>query len=287
MSLLSSISRLVKDPPPSHVFEISEQGLAYFRDGQAGFEPFPPGTIHASPVEDNVTRADMAGSLIARVVPPNGVKKAKRPAAILLPDAAVRVSVLDFDSFPDAADEQLSLVRFRVRKTVPFDIESASVSYCVQPGLNRRGKKEVVAATISLEVLARYEALFRNAGFYPGEVTVSALSALNLYRGGEDVAVLAKLAGKSLTVMVVAAEKLKLFRCLPLEDGSEDEILAVLHPTFAYAEDELGAPVRRLIMCGFENEPSRLPCPIEPLRGRWGTPNPFNAGLFGYLEALA
>jgi type IV pilus assembly protein PilM len=284
MSLWSSLSRLVKDPPPSHVFELSDEGLAYAHQAQTGYEPFPPGTLRASPLQDNVLRAETIASLLGRVTPPNGSKR--RAAAILLPDAAVRVSVLDFDSFPDAADEQAALVRFRVKKTIPFDIDSASVSYYLQTGTNRHGKKEVVAATISLEVLARYEALFRNAGFQPGEVTVSALGALHLVRGGEEVAVLAKLAGKSLTIVVVASGKLKLFRCLALEEASEQEILAVLHPTFAYAEDELGSPVRRLILCGFDQAPEGLPCPIESLRGRAGAPNAFNAGLFGYLDAF-
>ncbi len=282
MSLLSSITRLVKDPPPSYVFEFSEEGLAYSHDGQNGFEPFPPGTLRASPIEDNVLRPDTVATLIAKAAPPNGSKR--RSAAILLPDATVRVSVLDFDSFPDVAEEQISLVRFRVKKTIPFDVESASVSYFMQPGANRQGKKEVVAATVSLEVLARYEALFRAAGFQPGDVTVSALAALNLYRGGEGVDVLAKLAGTSLTVMAVASGRLKLFRSLALEEGNEDEIMSVLHPTFAYAEDELGSPARRLILCGFENMPAGLPCQMEPMRGRMGAPSAFNAGLFGYLE---
>ena len=44
---------------------------------------------------------------------------------------------------------------------------------------------------------------------------------------------------------------MKLFRCLMLEEGSDEEILAVLHPTFAYIEDELGTRARKLMLCGF------------------------------------
>jgi len=192
--------------------------------------------------------------------------------------------LLDFHSFPTVAEEQLPLIRFRVKKTIPFDIDSAAVSYCIQPG----GKKkvEVVAVTVALEIIARYEALFRNAGFQPGEVTTSALAALNLYEG-EGVAVLAKLTGSLLTVMVLSGDTLKLFRCVTLEDVTEQEILAVLHPTFAYVEDELGSPARKLILCGFpQGALSGLKCEIEPLRSRFGSPGPFNAGLLGYLEGV-
>jgi type IV pilus assembly protein PilM len=285
MPFWNSLTRLVKDPPPSFVFELSEEGLAYSHGGHAGFEPFAPGDMLASPVEDNILKPETIVKAIAKASPANGSKR--RPAALLLPDAAARVSVLDFDSFPDTPEDQLALVRFRVKKTVPFEIESAAVSYFVQPGSNREGKKEVVAATVALDVLARYEALFRAAGFHTGDVTVSALAALNLYKAATDeVAMIAKLAGGSLTVMVVAGGKLKLFRCLALEVADEAEILSVLRPTFAYAEDELGSPVRRLMLCGFDRVPSGLPAQVETLQGRLGQPHSYNAGLMGYLEGI-
>lgn len=287
MPLLHSIANLVKDPAPTHAFELSDAGIAYAQGEHTGFQPFPVGTLKPAPAEDNLLKVDTAASLVSKLAPPNAGKK-RKPAAILLPDACARVTVLDFDSFPDSTEEQLSLVRFRVKKTVPFDIDSASVSYYRQPGINRKGKIEVVAVTVLLEVLARYEALFRNAGFHPGDVTISALNALSLYHG-EEPAVIAKLAGETLTVMVVAGGKLKLFRCLPLEesDFKDQEILQVLYPTFAYAEDELGAPVKRLILCGISNLPPGLPCEPEPLRSRLGSPTAFNAGLLGYLEGAA
>ena len=52
---------------------------------------------------------------------------------MILPDYAARVTVLDFDSFPTIAEEQASpRARFRVKKTIPFDIDSAAVSYFPQ-----------------------------------------------------------------------------------------------------------------------------------------------------------
>jgi type IV pilus assembly protein PilM len=215
----------------------------------------------------------------------NGSKK-RRPAAVILPDYAARVTVLDFDSFPSDAQEQLSLVRFRVKKSIPFDVESAAVSYFVQPPSGNQKKIEVLAVTVALEVIARYEALFRAAGFHPGLITTSTLAALNLYRG-EGVVVVAKLSGNVITVTVLAGNAIKLFRCVTLEEASEEEVLAVLHPTFAYVEDELGSPARRLILCGFpQGAPEGMRCEVEPLRSRFGAPGPFDAGLLGYMELV-
>jgi len=285
MSILQSISRLVKDPPPEHAFEISEAGISYAHGTQTGFERFEPGTIDVSPSVDNVLRPEALSSMIGHIATPNGAKK-RRQAALILPDYAARVTVLDFDSFPSVAAEQLPLVKFRIKKTIPFDIESAAVSYYVQPSSGSK-KVEVLAVTMAFDIVARYEAIFRAAGFHPGEVTTSTLAALNLYRG-EGVAVVAKLSGLVLTVTVLSGGTIKLFRCVRLEGLDETELLAILHPTFAYVEDELASPVRKLVLCGFPHGvPAELRCDTEPLRSRIASPGEYNAGLLGYLESVA
>jgi len=284
MNILHSIARFVKDPPPDHAFEISEAGISYAHGSATGFQAFEPGTIVVSPSTDNVLRPELVASMIGQIAPANGVKK-RRPAALILPDYAARVTVLDFDTFPTVPEEQLPLVKFRIKKTIPFDIESAAVSYYVQPSSGSK-KVEVLAVTMAFDIVARYEALFRTAGFHPGEVTTSSLAALNLYRG-EGIAVVAKLSGPVLTVTVLSGGTIKLFRCVTLEGSGDEEILAILHPTFAYVEDELASPVRKLILCGFPNGvPDELRCEIEPLRSQLGAPGQYNAGLLGYLESV-
>jgi len=286
MTMINAISRLVRDPPPEHAFEISEAGISYAHGTSTSFEAFEPGTIVVSPSADNVLRPEAVASMIGAIAPANGARKRRR-AALILPDYAARVTVLDFDSFPAVAAEQLPLVKFRIKKTIPFDIESAAVSYYVQPSSDVKSKKvEVLAVTMAFDIVARYEALFRAAGFHPGEVTTSSLAALSLYRG-EGVAVVAKLSGQVLTVTVLSGSTIKLFRCVTLEGSGDDEILAILHPTFAYVEDELASPVRRLVLCGFpRGVPDELRCEIEPLRSKMGTPGEYNAGLLGYMESV-
>ena len=67
----------------------------------------------------------------------------------------------------------------------------------------------------------------------------------------DAVNVIAKLSGKTLTLMVLQGAILKLFRCVALEAVTEEQILAVLHPTLSYVEDELAAPAEKLTLCGF------------------------------------
>ncbi len=288
MSLLTNITNLLKEPPPSHVFELSEAGIAYARPAGAqfetGFAPFEPGTLAVSPIEDNVRRADLVAAQIAFIAPVQDARK-RRPASVILPDYAARVTVLDFDAFPAKPEEQLALIRFRLKKTLPFDIDSAAVSYFVQPSasVDAPHRAEVVAVTVAFEIVARYEALFRAAAFHPGEITTSALAALRMFHA-EGPTVIAKIAGRVLTVMALVGGTLKLFRCVEMEEGTEDDVLRVLQPTFAYVEDELSAPEAQLVLCGFPRGALAGWRPSEVLSGSFGTGGPFNSGLLGYLE---
>src|SRR2546429_9241517 len=98
MSIMQTISRFVKDPPPEHAFEISEAGISYAHGSHTGFERFEPGTVAVSPSADNILRPEVVASMIGHLAPANGAKR-RRPAALILPDYAARGTGLDFDSF--------------------------------------------------------------------------------------------------------------------------------------------------------------------------------------------
>lgn len=294
MSALRRLGRLLQDPPPEYVFEISEAGIAWASRGKQpglGFQPIEPGVVSVSPLRDNVLQADALTARVRLIAPGNGSRKPRR-AALILPDYSTRVSVLDFDSFPSDAAEQLSLVRFRIKKAVPFDVESAVIGFHPQTVTNGGKRVEVVAVVVALEVVARFEAAFRAAGFQPGMVTVSTLSALALAPAG-GVAVVARIGGSTLTVCVLDRGHLKLLRCVELDVANIEEVLGILYPTFAYVEDELKARPERMLACGFGPMTAELAAwaqsdfgiALAPLGSRFGTPGQENAGLLGYLEA--
>lgn len=291
MGLWTHLRRWLDEPPPEFAFELSPAGIAWARRAKTlrvGFEPFEAGVIVVSPLHDNVARPEALVERIRALAPPNG-RPRRRTAALILPDYCARVAVLDFDAFPSNPAEQLSLVRFRIKKSIPFDLESARLSYQVQTS----GKKhQVVVAVAALEIVARYEAGFRAAGFEPGFVTTSSLAALALL-GKDGSRVLAKLSGETLAVSVIEGDSLRLVRCVELPEVSVNEVMAVLYPTFAYIEDELARRPEALTLCGFGEMSERVSDPIEaefglevqPLRSRLGVPDQTNAGLLGYLES--
>lgn len=288
--LLDKFKSIIQEPPPPMAFEISEAGIASARIGphtELDFYPLKPGTLAVSPLKENVLDPDEFMATVRAVTAAQGTRK-RRDAALILPDYATRMTVLDFDSFPSDPKEQAALVRFRVKRSVPFDVESAALSYHPQPAGGK--KTEVVVVMAPLEIVARYEAPFRTAGINPGLITTSSLAALEL-APAEGLTVLAKLAGHTLTVLVRRNSMLSLVRCIELTGRDLEDVAGVLLPTFVYVEDNLGGKAERLLLCGFGAQTElaearfaqELGVAVEPLRSAAGMPGESNAGLLGYL----
>lgn len=292
--MLGRLKALLQDPPPTAAFEISEAGIAAARTAartELQFRPLKPGTLSVSPVKENIIDSDdFAGAI--KALAGTVITKKRRDVALILPDYSARMAALDFDSFPSDPKEQLSLVRFRLKRTVPFDIDSAAISYVAHPAANK--KVDVVAAVAPLEIIARYEAPFRNAGMLPGLVTTSAFAALELAEDG-PLTVMAKLSGRVLSVLVRRQGAVKLARCLELASTEFEEIAAVLVPTFVYVEDNFGERPQSLTLCGFGKRAdsaeralaAELNVETESLRSPLGVPGENNAGLLGYLWSVS
>lgn len=293
-SVLGKVTSIFRDPPPDLAFEICEAGVSMARTRNAGhirFHELPPGAVAQSPVNDNVGMPEELAAAVAALAPEASMRK-RRTAAVILPDYSARISVLEFDSFPDKAEDQQALVRFRLKKSVPFDIETAALSYWRQVDAARK-KQELVVAVTPIEILARYEAPFRARGIQPGFVTVSPLTALELV-SSEGISAVAKLNGKVLTIMVVQQSYLKLIRTLELTATTLEDVATDLYPTFVYVEDKFGVPASRLSLCGFgeleqdaiEQFGRELAIPVEAMRSPMAALNDRNAGLLGYLQGL-
>jgi len=77
----------------------------------------------------------------------------------------VRVVLLDFETLPSKRDEAEAVVRFRLKKSLPFDPADARISYHAQS--TGKGVRAVAAVVLNT-VLEEYESAFRDAGYNPG-----------------------------------------------------------------------------------------------------------------------
>jgi len=237
--MLDRIRALLADPPPAHAFEFSPAGIAWFVEGRTGFEPLPEGALKASPLEDNFADPVAVEDAFRRLAPPDPRGRI-RPCVAILPDFCARLTVLDFDNLPGKRDEQLGLIRFRLKRTLPFDVDSAALSFETQPG-------GAIVAAVSFEILARYEQLLRAAGFHPGLITLSTLAALDGVPLSPGWTVWTRVSDRVLSIAAMENERLRLTRFVELGDANEEEIASVVEPTLAYIEDEFGAADARVL----------------------------------------
>src|SRR5580704_5587421 len=287
--LLDKFKSILQELPPSMAFEISEAGIASARIGaraELDFAPLPAGALSVSPLKENVIDQDAFAEVVRRVAAGQSGRK-RKDVAVILPDFCTRIAVLDFDGFPADAKEQDALIRFRLKRAVPFDVESAALSYWAQTSSHKH--IDVVVVVASLEIVSRYEAPFRAAGMNPGLITTSSLAALDMAPEA-GLSVLAKLTGRVLTVLVRDKATLKLVRCLEMPSSEFEDIAAVLAPTLVFVEDNFGRRAEHLQVCGFQASArieEELGIPAEELRSPLGAPGESNAGLLGYLRSIS
>lgn len=280
MNLLERLRALVEDPPPARIFEINASGIAWWIEGREGFEPLPEGILNVNPLADNVLDADALAGVIQRLAPTNGSTR-RRPCAVILPDYAARLAVLDFDNLPGKPEDQASLIRFRMKKTLPFDPDAAALRFHVQ---SAGGRQEVVVVAVSLDILSRYEAAFRPASLQPGFVTVQALAMLDLPEvQGRQTTLVARLNGRVLTLTVLHDDAVRLIRCVQIEPDA-DEVMSVVGPTAAFVEDEYGSRIERVVAGGFDR--IDIAWPAEAAVTNFSVPAE-RAGLAGYLHAIS
>src|ERR1700679_1417688 len=121
MSLLHSIQSLLPsllmDPPPEFAFEISASGIAMSRTrppAAVQYAALAEGVLEPSPIKENIADLPAFTAAVRKLVPASG---GRRSAALILPDNAMRLAVLEFDNLPKKEEERMSLVRFRLKKT--------------------------------------------------------------------------------------------------------------------------------------------------------------------------
>lgn len=230
--------------PPAAV-EIASHGVlaaAVPSPGQMpsyAFQALEPGVMEPSINETNLRSPTPVTNAIRSAM--ERVAPSLQTVTLVLPDATTRVFLLEFDLLPQRAPEVIAVLRLRLRKVVPFDVERARVSYQMLP---KQGTKlRVLAAIIPAPVLAEYEAAVAAAGYKAGSVLPAGLAALAAFHSSEP-ALIACLDNHSLTTSIMNCGDLLLYRTHSLsKDPAERaaELKRDVNVASAFFEDTLNS----------------------------------------------
>jgi type IV pilus assembly protein PilM len=164
-----------------------------------------------------------AGNVVDRAAVVAAVRKALdgvagqgrgRDVTVVVPDAATRVLLLDFDQLPGKAAEAMPVVRFRLKKLLPFDADDAVLSYQVMS--SGKSGVQVLAVAVPRSVLDEYEGVVTAAGYLPGAVLPSTLAALAGLDEAEAAALVVNAGPGGVTTAIVKGGILLLHRSVDM-----------------------------------------------------------------------
>jgi type IV pilus assembly protein PilM len=296
MSAAAARSSFLRVHPPSIGVEVTADRVTVVsveRDARgvvvAGHatETLPPGAVLPGLNAANVQEPNAAGEALRRALERAGARGHR--AALIIPDAVARVSLVGFETVPARAEDLDQLIRWQARKSVPFPIETAQVSWT--PGARRDTGHEFIVTMARRDLIEEYEALATRAGLYPGIVDLATFNLVNAVLaepapgGGPWTAdlgagaaapssdwLLVNLTRGDATLAIIRGSDLIFFR--NRTTAGDETLEDLVHQTAMYHEDRLGGGrFARVIVAGMaavagqEAEASR-----RQIEGRMGVP---------------
>ena len=209
-----------------------------------------PGCVVPDLTEANLRQREAVVSALREVLGHVGARS--RDVTAVLPDAAVRVALLDFETLPSKREEAEGVVRFRLRKSLPFDVDKAKVSYQAQAS---NGAVRVVAAIALNSVIEEYEAVIREAGFSPGVVLPSMLAAVSGAPANRGTLVV-KVDARTTSIAILDQQQLLLFRTLENTRGvtiSGEQLAEDVYPSVVFFQDTYNTNIEQIFVSGISD----------------------------------
>lgn len=256
-----SLPRWLANRPPTAAVEINtrrvtaaviaQQGGTCVLSGYAG-DPLPAGVVEPALNAPNIHDAAALSATIRSVL--DKLPARPRRIALVLPDTVGKLSLLRFEKIPQKVQDLDQLIRWQVRKAVPFKIEDAQVAWVPGIALPDGGREYVVTAA-RRDIIEGYERACDAAGAYPGIVDLATVNMMNAVLGADPRSgqagdwLLVHIAPDYSTMAVVRGTEIIFFRTRPLE--REDDLADLVHQTAMYHEDRLGGGgFSRVVLAG-------------------------------------
>jgi type IV pilus assembly protein PilM len=257
------MSRTFQSARPKLACEIAADRVIAARASDSGHvlelcstNELSPGCVVPDLAENNLRQRNSVVSALHGALESLGGRS--RDIVAVVPDAAVRVVLLDFETLPTGHEEAEGVVRFRLRKSLPFDVDKAKVSYQAETaGAGVR----VVAAVALRNVVEDYEAAFREAGFSPGVVLPSMLAALGAAPADRPTLVV-KVDAHTTSIAILNHGQLLLFRTLENTRGvtiGGDQLAEDIYPSVVFFQDTYNTNIEQIFVAGISDVAGSAP----------------------------
>lgn len=179
---------LASERVPPHVFSLEERRLSYLSTSDEGEiccrevlteelpdRCFQPGPLGGVPRDGEVVTRSL-GELLGRMT--------LRPetASLVLPDHWLRLGFVEVDSWPRKRSEQLEMLRFKLKRLVPFRVEELRVGFQEVPALPSESTRRFLVGFGIEAALSQFEDVFLDRGIQLGWISNQTLSLLEVLR---------------------------------------------------------------------------------------------------------
>lgn len=255
-------------PHPPVAMEIAADRVAVARWGGSGsldafaVETFPPGAVIPSAVETNLVNSGPVKNAVAKAC--DRLRTKAEDVALILPDPVIRVFVQHFEDFPRSPEEAIPLLRWKLKKSVPFEADETIISYFRQAP--RDAGVDIVTALGRMRIIKEYESLAEVVGLQPGVALSSSLAALSLLDSNRPV-LMARISGSSLTTAIVRSSLLCGYRCTELPANgaalTPQMLLEEIFPVAAYFQDTWNEAIASVRIAGLGIRLGEFSGPME------------------------
>jgi type IV pilus assembly protein PilM len=287
--------------PPTVGVEIGARRVTAVSLGEHGGKPMvaahatevlPEGLVVPALNQPNVTDRAAVSAALGRVLSQIGGRPGR--VALVVPDGAAKVSLVKFDKVPAKAEDLGQLIRWQVKKSVPFPLEQAQVTW-TRGATDAAGGVEFVVAIARRDIIAEYEAVCQAANAQAGLVDLATLNLINLAligdpslsgsasgavagAGAEGVHdgspadpaaalpidwLLVHVGADSSTVAIVRGAQVLFFRNRPAD--AEGHLNDLVHQSVMYYEDRLGGPGFSRVLVSARDVPESHAIEVEEL----------------------
>lgn len=251
-------SSWLASPPPNAALEITaarvtavaltDQGDTRVVSAYAS-EVLPQGAVEPALNAPNVHDQTALTAAIRSALQQLG-HRSKR-VALVLPDSVAKVSLIRFEKVPQKSSDLDQLIRWQVRKAVPFRIEDAQLAW--QPGaVVSDGGREYLVTAVRRDIILGYERACESAGAHAGIIDLATFNQINAvlaagYLSGDWL--LVHVAADYATLAVVRGGDIVSFRNRTA--AREEDLVELVHQTAMYHEDRLGGGgFARVVLAG-------------------------------------
>ncbi len=241
-------------------------------------EPLPSGAVVPSLAGQNVQARDEVIAAMRRALEKAGLRSVRR-AALVIPDSAAHVSFVDLEAVPARAADLDRVLRWQLRKALPFPVDQARMSHMVAHA--EAGRTTLAATLAKFDVLAEYESLCTALGIQAGIVDLASFNVANAVMAtglATGDSLLVCLAPEATTLLILRKTDLMFYR--HRASAGDEPIGTLVHQTAMFHVDRLGGSTfDRVWIAGSSAHPggagvfkaeveARLGVPVDPVNVR-------------------